>query len=209
MPRFSDPTTQETVGSVKLWTRPNTTAGLPPNWVIADGSTIVDPDSPFNGVAVPNLVDRFPYGAPGITNGSGLGAYESGATVLGGAHNKNLSHTHSMQSHVHNMQSHTHSMQGHTHSITNDGGHNHQLLGPTTGKVTYNPATPAGPDDITNTAPDHNHGGGTGGPSSGNTGAPSSSSTGAPSISSTGGSSVTFFDIRPQYAQMVYIVKIK
>lgn len=186
MPRFVDPTKQETIGSLKLWTRPNTTKGLPPNWVIADGSTIIDPDSPFNGVAVPSTVNRFPQGPPSITNSSGLGAYESGATVTGGA----SSHTIDF-SHNHNQNSHNHTVNSHNHTISNDGSHSHTSSGsdgfdPNVGGVG------------TTTEPDHNHTGNTGNATPG-------TNSQTPTIFSNLGNT----DIRPQYSQLVYIVKIK
>jgi hypothetical protein len=222
MARFLDPTKTDTIGSVKLWTRPNTTNDLPPNWVIADGSTIIDPDSPFNGQAIPDLVDRFPQGAPGITNSSGLGSYESAATVIGGpaGHALNLNHSHSMQNHTHGMQnhthgmqSHTHSMQNHTHGIDNDA-HNHDSNNlANTGALAS--AAP-GSAQLTDTH-NHSHGGATLTPSVTNTGSPSTTDTAGPSTSSTGGPSSSntnaqlsvSTDIRPRYTQMVYIVKIK
>lgn len=64
------------VGTVISWypsptafqTNPNDPTGpkmlvYPPGFRMCDGSTVNDPESPFNGAALPNLVNRFILGS--------------------------------------------------------------------------------------------------------------------------------------------------
>jgi len=114
---------QEAVGSIKAWLRPNTSEGLPPNWVICDGSTIVDPDSPFNTKPVPDLRDKFVRGHPTLTNANfgADAAYEAGGTIpAGGVNSQDLTHAHAAGAH-------THGIGSHSHGIFSDGGHNHTV----------------------------------------------------------------------------------
>lgn len=187
MARFVDPTKTETIGSIKLWTRPNLTKDLPTNWVIADGSTIADPDSPFDGTTVPNLVDRFPQGDPSINNSSGLGSYQSSSVVTGGPSN----HTRNF-SHDHNVDSHSHTVNSHSHSISTDGSHTHDSVA---GPTQFNNASAlAG----TTSEGAHNHGGSTG-----------SDNPGTSSSSPNTDNSLGNVDMRPKFIRLVYIVKIK
>lgn len=57
------------LGGVIPW-YPLPNAEFPPNFAYCDGSTVKDPDSPYNGMATPNLTNGFPMGAG---NGVGLG----------------------------------------------------------------------------------------------------------------------------------------
>lgn len=61
------------VGTVLSWLQDYTnTPTLPDGWAIADGSTVSDADSPYNGQALPNLTNYFLRG--GATSGSTGGA---------------------------------------------------------------------------------------------------------------------------------------
>lgn len=130
----------EAIGSVKSWLRPTDATPLLDSWVILDGSTIVDPDSPFNGLSLPDTRDQFLKGHPSLTNINfgadttyqlgGAGAIPSGGTdqhALAHTH-PGGAHTHSLAGHQHSIPSqvnHTHAVPAHTHPITSDGTHNH------------------------------------------------------------------------------------
>lgn len=116
---------QEAVGSIKDWLRASTAVPLPPNWMILDGSTVVDPDSQYNGIALPDSRSKFHQGHPTLTNAN-FGAdvsYRAGGTIPnGGAATQNLLHNHPAGAH-------THSVAGHTHVIPNQLGHAHNFSG--------------------------------------------------------------------------------
>ncbi|WP_137864643.1 MULTISPECIES: hypothetical protein [unclassified Sphingomonas] len=83
------------VGTVISWypsptafqTNPNDPSGpkllvYPPGFRMCDGSTVNDPDSPFDGAVLPNLVNRFILGsgdniAYGDTGGYGIGGWQN------------------------------------------------------------------------------------------------------------------------------------
>jgi len=121
---------QEAVGSVKAWLRANTAEPLPANWVICDGSTISDPDSAYNGKAIPDLRDQFLKGHPTLTNANFAAdaTYEAGGTIpAGGVATHNLTHAHPAGAHIHGVGAHNHSVPNsgtHGHTV---GGHYHNL----------------------------------------------------------------------------------
>lgn len=62
----------------------------PPGFVLCDGRTVTDPDSPFNGSALPSMIDRFILGAGTVPYGNGGGydingwpniSFSTGSTV--------------------------------------------------------------------------------------------------------------------------------
>jgi hypothetical protein len=60
---------------------------LPNNWVLCDGRTIADPESPFNGQRVPNLTDeRFLMGIAAAEHVATLGGDNALASDGGHAH---------------------------------------------------------------------------------------------------------------------------
>lgn len=184
---------QESVGTVKHWVRPSAATPLPPNFVILDGSTLVDPDSPFNGMVMRDMRGKFLQGHPTLTNANfaadttyhfGLG----GTIPNGGSATVDLTHDHAAGAHVHAIGSHSHTITGdglhqhnapfHNHSIGSDGSHTHSgttdqythshtnIAG-----ATFNNSFPAGANSSDthqhnlNIASNgsHSHGGGTGG----------------------------------------------
>ncbi len=50
------------LGTVIEWWRPNASFPVPEGYVICDGSTVTDPESPYDGVALPDLIDNFVRG---------------------------------------------------------------------------------------------------------------------------------------------------
>lgn len=105
------------VGGIVDWYRPSTSTPIPSGWVVCDGATVNDPESPFNLQPVPNLVGRFVRGmTPALLSATGYGA---GAIQplpdQGGSDTLNLSHSHSVFSH--------------THGISSDGLHRHNTPG--------------------------------------------------------------------------------
>lgn len=106
------------VGGVIDWFRPDLTTAVPDGWAVCDGSTISDPDSPFNGKALPNLVGRFVRGlnpAQLSSYGYAVGSSSPSLPDLGGQSTIELGHNHSVP-HDHGM-THTHD-NAHTHTVT-------------------------------------------------------------------------------------------
>lgn len=176
---------QEAVGSVKFWLRAAASEPLPANWAILDGSTIVDPDSPFNGKALPDMRDGFLKGHPTLTNanfGADVAYYAGGTIPSGGVASHNVQHSHAAGAHTHNIGSHNHSIaasgshnhyvnshqhtvNSHTHSISSDGLHAHTVGDPVTitGAPGFaNPGGPGGHSHNVSNNGSHSHGGGTG-----------------------------------------------
>ena len=48
----------EPVGSIKSWVL-SELSPLPAEWLICDGSTVVDDSSPFNGLSLPDMRSQF------------------------------------------------------------------------------------------------------------------------------------------------------
>ncbi len=63
------------IGMVLEWWRPHANFPLPDGYVLCDGSLITDPESPFNGLTIPNLLDGF---VKGVTDTSLIGTEETG-----------------------------------------------------------------------------------------------------------------------------------
>lgn len=59
------------VGTVIDWWTPDTSTPLPEGFVVCDGRTVADPDSPLNGKTLPNLNKRF---VRGVTDINDMGA---------------------------------------------------------------------------------------------------------------------------------------
>lgn len=123
---------QESVGSIKDWLRASSAVALPANWLILDGSTVADPDSQYNGLALPDSRAMFHQGHPTLTNLT-FGAdttYHAGAGGViptGGQASLALAHTHPAGTHTHSVAGHTHSITAvpaHTHNV---GGHSHSV----------------------------------------------------------------------------------
>jgi hypothetical protein len=64
------------LGGVIAW-YPLAKAEFPPNFAYCDGKTVSDPDSPYHGLATPNLTNCFPMGS-----GNGVAVGQTGG-VLG------------------------------------------------------------------------------------------------------------------------------
>jgi len=138
------------VGMVIAWYRPTIAIPFPSDFVVCDGSVVVDAGSIFNGFAVPDLRNRFIRGYAGV-----LGSYPP-APVAGVD-----SHGHTVNSHNHggdtqstspgtdSQGAHSHTgvtgatgpntpltafgggvntgTNSHTHTISGDGGHSHSV----------------------------------------------------------------------------------
>lgn len=64
IPAGPQPPSSATVplGGIIAWYRMRATDPIPDGYWVTDGSTITDPNSPFNGMTAPNLVDHFVMG---------------------------------------------------------------------------------------------------------------------------------------------------
>lgn len=78
-------------GTVISWWRPNSNTPLPSEqWMVADGSVVTDPESPFYNAALPDLTNKFIMGVTTANIGS-----------TGGTNNLNLNHSHPIPNHTH------------------------------------------------------------------------------------------------------------
>ena len=192
---------KEPIGSIKSWIRPSAATSLPGGWLICDGSTVVDSDSPFNGLSLPDLRGRFLRGHASLDN-SNFAAdslYFAGGTIpSGGVDSYGNSHSHSMPGHGHSVSSHSHSVSstpGHQHStgftanLVTDGASNQALA--FANSLIHN-------HGLTSLDGAHDHNG-----SSGSAGWTLDNA--ATSTSSDGGS----IDNRPAYRELLQIIKIK
>lgn len=188
------------LGGIIGWMNPNPAAmnpSPPAGFEFCDGTAVTTVGSPYLGQIKPNLMVTSAGGAKGFMRGANVTAAPYGvgtAIVTGGVD----SHSHGGS--TSSVSDHSHSLQNHTHSISSDGSHFHTLLGPTSGEITFNPATPAGPDTQTNNAGTHSHGGATGTPSN-NT----SSSAGGHSHSISA-NSVSHLPVFAEVAQIVRVI---
>lgn len=74
------------VGTVIDWWRPDANTPLPDGYLVCDGQTVNDPQSPLNGKALPNLNNRVIYGT---TDPNAIGATGGAAT-----HHHSIDHDH-------------------------------------------------------------------------------------------------------------------
>lgn len=120
---------KEPIGSIKPWIRPNISTPIPVNWLICDGSTVVDSASPFNGLAIPDYRSRFTRGHNLLTNanfGSDTNYYAGSPGIpAGGTDTNNLAHAHTEAAHAHSITAdgaaHTHANPD-TSEVGNTGG---------------------------------------------------------------------------------------
>jgi len=217
----------EQVGSVKSFLRPSSAVALFDGWAILDGSVLVDPDSAFNGLTLPDVRDTFMKGHPTLTNLNfaadltyhiGVG----GSLPSGGTDQHNLAHTHPGGSHTHSVAghqhsitaspTHTHTQTAHTHSISTDGSHTHGYVG---GGGTF-----SGSAADRNVAADgsHDHTGATGSGGTGATGGDGAHDHGALTGTGSGSSGVasgntdsalTIVDNEPPWIGFVWILKFR
>ena len=79
------------LGSIIDWWRPNGDFTIPSNFMICDGSTVSDPESPYYNITIPNLADRF---IRGVTDPANIG--DSGG-IDSHAHTYSVDHDHASQ----------------------------------------------------------------------------------------------------------------
>jgi hypothetical protein len=106
------------IGTIVEWYRADFATHPPANWAICDGHVVNDSASPFNGKAVPNLVNKFSRAVDssvltGSTYGSGNG---SASYPVGGSDSQSLplGHTHGFANHTHTVPPHAHTYSGNT-----------------------------------------------------------------------------------------------
>lgn len=212
------------IGFVAMWYRADAAVLPPAGWEVMDGrawSSI--PNSlgagglQWNAGNIPNMVNKFPLGAALAGTGSTPDLPPNvGAT--GGAHARNLSHTHTTNPH-------THAVDSHAHAIAADGAHYHRFIGTShlgvnvnnlhsrdvgvpraegTRQALYMPnhnifgELGSDVDLPMETVDPHSHGGATG-----------SSSAGTNSVTiSVNNSLVSDLDLRPAYVGLIYIMKV-
>jgi hypothetical protein len=185
------------VGTVVAWW--GNSANPPEGWVVCSGQTISDPQSPLNGMAVPDLRDKFVRGTVGNVRPT---------APTGGVDTVNLAHSHTVHSHSHSM-AHTHTVNNHTHDM---GNHTHSgQTGVGQPRIDYYRWAF---DGILEIHDDHTHPFTTGGPSTNTTGGASPGTSG-PSTGETGASApgttaaLGNMSIVPSYVGLVYIMRVK
>lgn len=116
------------VGFVAMWYRADSSVLPPSNWEIMDGrawSTITNKlgagGVQWNTGNIPNMSNKFPLGSALAGTGSGPST-PPGIGGTGGAHERDLSHTHTANAH-------SHVVDAHAHVIASDGAHNHNFVG--------------------------------------------------------------------------------
>ncbi len=106
------------LGMTSPWFRPNGSVDVPDGWHIADGSTLAEDDHDWGAgsVTLPDLRNRFVLGA--ATSGTGTTPDKAPAErASGGAHTKDLGHTHNVAGHSHTVASHSHTVPSHAHGL--------------------------------------------------------------------------------------------
>jgi hypothetical protein len=184
------------LGGIIFWQNPNPAApnpSPPSGFEFCDGTTVTTA-GPMFGAVKANLMVTSGGGTKGIARGADVTVnYGTGtALVAGGAD------THLHGGGTDSQGNHDHNVSSHNHTISSDGSHQHTLLGPTSGKITFNPATPAGPDTLTNSAGAHTHTG-----STGSTGG-STNFNGGHSHNVTTSSSSSL----PRFVELAYIIRV-
>jgi len=127
------------VGSIKSWIRRDFTIDLPFGWLICDGSTVVDSESPFNGKPLPDLRGEFPRGHTTLSNANFAAdaLYFAGGTVpTGGSDTGAVGHSHPIPNHNHTFNITTNNSAGtqnpaNFNSTHAQGVHNHNFSGNT------------------------------------------------------------------------------
>lgn len=114
------------VGTVVLWYRADPSVLPPTTWEVMDGrawSSIVNKlgagGTQWNTGNIPNMANKFVLGAALAGTGTGPGSPPDIGAV-GGAHERNISHTHTTQPH-------SHVVNNHAHVIASDGSHSHSF----------------------------------------------------------------------------------
>lgn len=213
------------VGMVSLWYRADTAVLPPDGWEIMDGRSWSSiPNSlgagglQWNTGVIPNMINKFALGA-GLSGTGSTPDLPPAIGATGGAHERDLSHTHTSNAH-------SHTVDPHSHSISADGAHYHRFIGTShlgvnvanlhsrdvgvpraegTRQALYMPnhnifGELGGDVDLPmETVSAHSHGGGTGSVSVGTNAV-------TPTINSglTGNS-----DLRPGYVGLLYIMKVR
>jgi hypothetical protein len=185
------------VGSVISWW--GNAAAAPDGWAVCDGHTLSDSASPLNGLALPDLRDRFIRGGTGNVRST---------PVVGGAATIDLSHSHTVNDHSHGMD-HTHTVNDHSHGMDHYHTGTTDSSGDRANYYTYHQ------DAYTEVSDDHKHHFTTGGPSNGNTGGAAPGTSG-PSNGNTGnaapGTNTALSNaqsILPPYVGLIFIVRVR
>lgn len=109
-------------------------------WALADGSTVSDGDSVFNGLVLPDLDNKYLIGAGSISTPGSIATDNTiDAVAIGNTnHIVDISHTHTLDNHTHDgtvshkhRMSHNHSMAGYARIYVNEdfyGGYNNMYL---------------------------------------------------------------------------------
>lgn len=114
------------VGSIMPWWRPNALTAIPDGWVICTGQVLTESEHDFAGggsVTLPDLRNRFLLGSDVVNTGTGP-TDPPAVGYAGGAHEKNITHTHTISAHDHTIPAHNHTVNSHSHSVPS---HTHSL----------------------------------------------------------------------------------
>lgn len=128
--KIQDETEAAPIGMVLEWWRPNVNFSLPQGYAICDGTMVNDPESPFNGEALPNLLNGFVKGEVDINsigstgNGTHAHVFDPPNKTLSeaGAHTHNFGFNVSFESSLR----HSHQFSGLDFILTSSHTHNHK-----------------------------------------------------------------------------------
>jgi hypothetical protein len=112
--KIQDEMDQVPLGMVIEWWRPNANFPIPDGYAICDGSLVSDPESPYDGINLPNLLYNF---VKGVTDTAQIGTTETGIH----AHDFDIPNIT-----VESAGEHSHSMNVDV-SLSDEGGHNHTI----------------------------------------------------------------------------------
>lgn len=82
------------LGTVIDWWRPSSDVPIPEGYQVCDGMTVTDPQSPWFGVALPDLIGRVSLGVVEVDIGVAGGSASHDHEVVVGAHDHDMSHDH-------------------------------------------------------------------------------------------------------------------
>lgn len=114
------------LGSIMPWWRPSSLSEIPTGWVVAKGQTLTSSEHDFAGggsIILPDLRNKFLLGADTESTGTSTSAPPA-ISQTGGSHEKNISHSHTIDPHSHTIDPHYHTVNDHSHTVPS---HKHGL----------------------------------------------------------------------------------
>lgn len=114
------------LGSIMPWWRPSPLSAIPEGWVVAKGQTLTSSEHDFAGggsITLPDLRNKFLLGADTEDTGTSTSTPPA-ISQAGGSHEKDTSHSHTIDPHSHDVDPHYHTVNEHSHTVPS---HRHGL----------------------------------------------------------------------------------